>query len=268
MHARVDPLNPQLFSLINAIGITSLLLLETRSSAFRDIFRDRVRMHRNLAFLITGLGVGLLLHRTVAYMTPALPKLVWQAPLWVQLVGVFLLAELLNWVLHWAKHANDYLWRFHCQHHKDDRFTPWLVTHTYAPEVFVSGVAISAIVLAAGFSAIALDVYLLFYSLVNLYQHSSHPYSLGPLDKLIINPAYHRHHHGGARVNYGSTLSVWDWAFGTVRWPKNRHEAIDPPSIHTTAEPFGFVDEMLYPLKPSRWVEIAQNPPGTGTSQG
>jgi sterol desaturase/sphingolipid hydroxylase (fatty acid hydroxylase superfamily) len=247
-------LTSSLFSIIHASGITVLLLLELRSATFRRMFLDARRMRRNAAYLATGLGAGLLLHWLVTLLTPQLPKLSWQAPLWVHLLGVFLLAELFSWLLHWAKHENDFMWRLHCQHHRDDRFTPWLVANTYAPEMVLSGVMISGVVLAVGFDPFALDVYLLFYALANLYQHSSLPYSLGWLDALVINPAYHRQHHGGARLNYGSTLSVWDWAFRTVAWPRDRRDATEPPAVDSSPEPFGFVAEMLYPLQPKRWA--------------
>lgn len=221
------------------------------------MFLDARRMRRNVAYLVTGLGAGLLLHWLVESIAPRLPTLTWQAPMWVQLVGVFLFAELLSWVLHWAKHENDFMWRLHCQHHRDDRFTPWLVANTYAPEMVLSGVTISCFVLAAGFHPFALDVYLLFYAIANLYQHSSLPYSLGVLDRVIVNPAYHRQHHGGARLNYGSTLSVWDWVFRTIAWPKDRHDATEPLAVEASPEPFGFVAEMLYPFRPARWARPA-----------
>ena len=259
---RVDSLYSVIFSVINALGIGVLLLLEARASAFREQWKDRTRTRRNLLFLVSSLLTGGLLHAGVAYLTQVIPRLTWSAALWVQLPAVFLIAELFNWVLHWAKHQNAFMWRMHCQHHRDDRFTVWLTAHTWGPEVFVSGMVMSSIILAAGFAPITLDVYLLFYSLVNLYQHSANPYSLGFLDKLIINPAFHRHHHGGEQMNYGSTLSVWDWVFGTVVWPKNRHVKIEPPAVESSREPFGWAAEMLYPLIPSRWVPSAMDEPG------
>jgi sterol desaturase/sphingolipid hydroxylase (fatty acid hydroxylase superfamily) len=253
-------LDPVLFNLINVTGISLLLLAETRSQVFRNVLADRRRMRRNLAFLATSAGVGFILHHSVAGLGHVLPKLSWSAPLWLQLVLVFATAELFNWALHWAKHKNSFLWRLHCQHHRDDQYTVWLTTHTYAPEVLISGTIMGSALIVCGFGQLALDVYLLFYSLVNLYQHSAHPYSLGLLDRIIINPAYHRHHHGGAQVNFGSTLSIWDWVFGTVAWPKDRHCAINPPPVEQSPEPFGFVEEMLYPLRPSRWVDSRRVP--------
>jgi sterol desaturase/sphingolipid hydroxylase (fatty acid hydroxylase superfamily) len=248
-------LNPVLFNFINIAGISLLLFVEARSEVFRRIWSDERRMRRNLAFLATSSSVGLILHFSVAGLSKVLPRLAWEAPVWLQLIAVFALAELFNWVLHWAKHKNAFLWRLHCQHHRDDQYTVWLTTHTYAPEVLVSGTIMGSALILCGFGSLALDSYLLFYSLVNLYQHSAHPYSLGPLDRFIINPAYHRHHHGGDQVNFGSTLTLWDWVFGTVAWPKDRHVAINPPPVEQSAEPFGFVAEMLYPLRPSRWVD-------------
>lgn len=248
-------MNPVLFNLINFTGISLLLLSESRSEVFRQLWADQRRMRRNLFFLASSSSVALILHFGVGRLSQVLPRFSWQGPLWLQLIGVFAIAELFNWVLHYAKHNSQFLWRIHCQHHRDDKYTVWLTTHTYAPEVLVSGLVMGSVLAMCGFGKLALDSYLLFYSLVNLYQHSAHPYSLGFLDRIIINPAYHRHHHGGDQVNFGSTLSVWDWVFGTVAWPKDRHVAINPPPVEQSPEPFGFVEEMLYPLRPSQWVD-------------
>ncbi|MEY4583470.1 MAG: hypothetical protein RL701_8173 [Pseudomonadota bacterium] len=249
-------MDPKLFTALNCAGVVVLLLSELRAPVFRKVLRDPRRMRRNLAYLVASVGVALLMHRISAYLPSVLPKnWVWQAPLWLQVPLVFLLAEWMNWLLHWAKHENSYLWRFHCQHHKEDHYSVWLVTHTYAPEFLLSSTLITATVIACGFSRLALDIYLLFYSFVNLYQHSALPHTLGWLDKLIINPAYHRQHHAGERVNFGSTLTIWDALFRTIKRPSSRHDAPNPPSIDASPEPFGFVDEMMYPLSPSRWVE-------------
>ena len=248
------------FTLINTLGLGTIVLLEFRSSDFRRVLFDPKRMRRNLAFLIASLGAGLLLNRMGSYLMPILPKVPNALPLWAQLPLVFLLAELMNWALHWAKHANGYLWRFHCQHHKEDQYSIWLTTHTYAPEVLLSGTVITGVVIVCGFSRLALDCYLLFYSIANMYQHSALPKTLGILDKLVVNPAYHRHHHSGAQVNFGSTLTIWDCVFRTAHWPASWRQQVSPPPIEQTAEPFGFVDEMLYPLKPSRWVETRATP--------
>jgi sterol desaturase/sphingolipid hydroxylase (fatty acid hydroxylase superfamily) len=251
----------QLFSTLNLVGLSLLLGLELTSKPFRRTLSDPQRMRRNLAFLLVSLVVGVLLHRSVEWLEGRLPRLEWGASLWFQLPGVFLLGELINWAVHYAKHKSAFLWRLHSSHHKEDQFTVWLTVHTYGPEILVTGTLMNAIILAAGFDAFALSCYLLFYSLINTYQHSSLPHTLGWLDKLIVNPAYHRHHHGGAQVNFGSTLTVWDAVFRTAMFPRDRREAVQPPAIEQTPEPFGFWQEMLYPWSPSRWVEATPPEP-------
>jgi sterol desaturase/sphingolipid hydroxylase (fatty acid hydroxylase superfamily) len=243
------------FNAINASGLALLLLLELRASTFQRVLRDSRRMRRNLAFFVSSLITGLLLHRSLAWLAPAVPHLGLRTPLWVQIPVVFLLGELFNWALHYAKHKNAFLWRIHCPHHKEDHYTIWLTVHTYGPEILLSGTLMNAALLALGFDLLALETYLLFYSLNNAYQHSALPHSLGVLDRLIVNPAYHRHHHGGDQVNFGSTLTLWDWVFRTAQFPKSRFEAVNPPLITQTPEPFGFTEEMLYPLVPARWVD-------------
>jgi sterol desaturase/sphingolipid hydroxylase (fatty acid hydroxylase superfamily) len=244
-----------IFNALNAGGLTLLLLLEVRSRTFRQVLGDPRRMRRNLAFLLSSVLTGLLLHRALVWLVPVLPQLSLRAPLCLQIPAVFLLGELFNWALHYAKHKSAFLWRIHCPHHKEDHYTMWLTVHTYGPEVLVSGTLMNALLLMAGFDLRALEIYLLFYSLNNAYQHSALPHSLGFLDALIVSPAYHRHHHGGDQVNFGSTLTIWDWVFRTAQFPTSRFEAVNPPLIEQTPEPFGFREEMLYPLIPSRWVE-------------
>jgi sterol desaturase/sphingolipid hydroxylase (fatty acid hydroxylase superfamily) len=107
------------FNTLNCLGIAILLGLELRSAVFRKVLRDPRRMRRNLAYLVVSFGAGWLLHRIAAYLPNVLPDTHWAAPMWVQIPLVFLLAEWMNWMLHWAKHENGYLWRFHCQHHKE-----------------------------------------------------------------------------------------------------------------------------------------------------
>ncbi|MCB9649854.1 MAG: sterol desaturase family protein [Deltaproteobacteria bacterium] len=122
-----------------------------------------------------------------------------------------------------------------------------MVTHTHALEVVLSGTLMSAILVLLGFSAPVVQVYLLFYSLANTYQHSAFDLSLGWLDKVIVNPAYHRYHHAvGSRTNYGNTLTVWDVVFRTAQWPVDHHAPDVEIGIGDGPEPYGFLAELGY----------------------
>ncbi|GIR58227.1 MAG: hypothetical protein CM15mP65_08080 [Crocinitomicaceae bacterium] len=55
-----------------------------------------------------------------------------------------------------------------------------------------------------GFSIEAINLYYCFYVFGNTYQHSSFNLSLGPLDKVIVSPRYHRIHHSKSyHANFG-----------------------------------------------------------------
>jgi sterol desaturase/sphingolipid hydroxylase (fatty acid hydroxylase superfamily) len=239
-----------------ALAVLALIALELRDPRFRsDSFEAGPRRSRNWAFLVTSfvpiLGVQLmarLFHGHLPTLVPAgsLPPL-------LDFVLCTLVAEWVTWVLHWVKHRNRFLWTLHFQHHREEHFSIWMVAHTHALEVFLSGTAMVALLVALGFSPLSVQLYFGFYSVVLMYHHSSRGYSLGWLDRIITSPAYHRRHHWpDGDGNYSAALTVWDVVFGTARWPE-----AGPPDAPVglgadASEPFGYRQEMVYFLSDRR----------------
>jgi sterol desaturase/sphingolipid hydroxylase (fatty acid hydroxylase superfamily) len=235
---------------LTALAMVTLVALEWRDPVFRaDSVGRGPRRRRNWAFLIASVVPMVVVGAVTSWFQRQLPSLLTPGSLHLALdfVACTLAAELVSWLLHWVKHANPYLWRFHFQHHRDTHFSVWMVTHTHALEVTVSGVMLVALLAWIGFSAAAVQLYFGFYSVVLAYHHSARGHSLGALDRVIVAPAYHRlHHRPGARGNYGGALTVWDVVFGTANWPdRATHEAEVGLPAHSP-EPFGFRAEMLY----------------------
>jgi sterol desaturase/sphingolipid hydroxylase (fatty acid hydroxylase superfamily) len=57
---------------------------------------------------------------------------------------------------------------------------------------------------------------------VNIWIHANIWVDLGPLEKVLITPNYHRIHHGAKGLtnkNLGFVLTVWDRMFGTYVAP-------------------------------------------------
>jgi sterol desaturase/sphingolipid hydroxylase (fatty acid hydroxylase superfamily) len=246
MSAAVTP------ALVGAIGV--LVLLEFRNPEFARSWRqDRTRLRRNLWYLgATLLIMPLLpaLNREVRRFTHG--PMDWECFGILEVPACFLVAELLGWLLHYVKHGNRFLWGFHFQHHRDEKFNLWLTVHTHALEVAVSATLIAWAMGVLGFSELATSTYLIFYSFVKVYQHSATSYSVGLLDYLVVGPAYHRlHHHVGSRWNYGVGLTVFDVLFGTARWPERQSSGPERPyGTGSAAElPFGFWKEMGYFLR-------------------
>jgi sterol desaturase/sphingolipid hydroxylase (fatty acid hydroxylase superfamily) len=156
-------------------------------------------------------------------------------------------AELLGWWLHFVKHKNAFLWNFHFQHHRESQYNIWLTAHTHGLEVLASGVVMALTLLVAGFSVIAIEIYLAFYALMKFFQHSAHAYSLGVFDKLFITPDYHRlHHEVNSRCNFGITLTVFDVLFRTVKWPAGAPDSLKLGISPESGIPYGFWKEMRY----------------------
>jgi sterol desaturase/sphingolipid hydroxylase (fatty acid hydroxylase superfamily) len=235
---------------LTALAMVTLVALEWRDPVFRaDSVAPGPRRRRNWAFLVASALPMVVVGAVTAWLQRHLPSLLTPGnlPLALDFVACTLAAELVSWLLHRVKHAHPYLWRFHFQHHRETHFSVWMVTHTHALEVTLSGVMLVALLAGIGFSALAVQLYFAFYSVVLAYHHSARGHSLGWLDRVIVSPAYHRlHHRPDARCNYGGALTVWDVVFGTATWPDPATRDVEVGLSPHAPEPFGFRAEMLH----------------------
>ena len=241
-------------------SILLLVILEFRDDQFRKSwFQDRVRFRRNSSFLAASLLVMLLLPGINEHVSRHTVRLSdWGRFSLPEGGSCFLVAELLGWLLHYIKHHSQFLWYFHFQHHRENQYNVWLPTHTHAFEVAASATLIAITTRLLGFSAPAIETYLVFYSFAKVYQHSAHHYRLGLLDLLVISPDYHRfHHRRDSRCNYGISLTLFDVLFRTAKWPSSERQDGEL-GFGLSAEgsyPFGFWDEMTYFVKAKGTVE-------------
>ncbi|MCI0743774.1 MAG: sterol desaturase family protein [Verrucomicrobia subdivision 3 bacterium] len=239
-------LNP--FEVIVLLLLAGLFLWEFRDRHFRQSwYRHKQRLRRNLSFAAASVFVMALLKGANALLQGVF------APQWlrvwfpVELIVCFLAAEFLGWMLHFVKHRNSFLWKFHFQHHRESQYNLWLTAHTHGLEVILSGVVMAAALLLLGFSLMAIEIYLAFYALMKFFQHSAHSYSLSVLDKIFITPAYHRlHHEVNSRCNYGITLTLFDLLFRTLRWPAASQPELKLGMPPESELPYGFWKEMIH----------------------
>ena len=242
-------MNP--FEILVLAGVTLLILCELLDAGFRRrLKRADGRLRRNLAYLLASIAsmacVRLISEQSQQH---GIALVRWPESILLQAAFCFLVLELLGWLLHHVKHVNGFLWKFHFQHHREEHFDIWLSTHTHALEVVVSATVIAATAALLGFVPIVTELYVAVYTIVKVYQHSAHEYSLGLLDRILVGPAYHRLHHAPAsRCNYAVTLTLFDVAFGTARWPGPRARPV-PVGIDEPDLPFGFWDEMALFLR-------------------
>ncbi len=170
-------------------------------------------------------------------------------PLPLALFEALLVADLVGYASHRARHRFRTLWLFHAVHHSSRRLD-WLAAARMHPiDDLVDNVATSLPVLLLGFD---LHVYALlgpFFLLHTILLHANLAWDFGPLRFVLASPAWHRLHHSpeGEGHNFGGVFSVFDVILGTFRDPRViRPTEFGTPSL---AIPESLLGQLAYPLR-------------------
>jgi ornithine lipid hydroxylase len=173
-------------------------------------------------------------------------------PFALQLLTVFLVADLGRYVQHRLHHKMPLLWRFHALHHDVDKLSTVKNARSHAVERVLQSIFMFGPLLAIGAPGEVVFWYMASNSFLGQLDHSNVDARIGYFELLINGPASHRIHHGRAveegRSNFGSALVLWDMVFGTWRSPLTHPEVVatgvDEP------EPRGFFDQLVGPFIP------------------
>ncbi|HEX5625845.1 MAG TPA: sterol desaturase family protein [Saprospiraceae bacterium] len=175
-------------------------------------------------------------------------------PLWLKLLTMFVLRDFIQWNVHRLLHRSSVLWEFHKVHHSVQQmgFAAHLRYHFMETLVYRS---IEYLPLAMiGFGLTDFFIIHIFALAIGHLNHSNIYLPLGPLQYIFNSPQMHIWHHaeklpkGSYGVNYGLSLSIWDYLFGTVYMPKNgRDEKLGFEKIEDY--PRGFFSQMAEPFK-------------------
>jgi sterol desaturase/sphingolipid hydroxylase (fatty acid hydroxylase superfamily) len=193
----------------------------------------------DIAYLIfnsecLGLFIGLVSIRTIAALDRGLDLLhLRQAfymgamggqPAWFQFLALLVTLDFSQWLIHNALHRVPLLWRFHKVHHSVEEMD-WIGNWRFhwAEIVFYRSLLyIPAAFL--GFSGVVMFWYAVLNTLIGHFAHSNLRFHIGPLKYVLNSPEMHIWHHahpdsGPIDRNFGITLSIWDWVFGTAHLP-------------------------------------------------
>ena len=143
-------------------------------------------------------------------------------PVWAQLVTLFVVRDFVQWNVHRLLHRVPFLWEFHKVHHsvRQMGFAAHLRYHWMENVVYK---VLEYLPLAMiGFGIDDFFVVYIFTLAVGHFNHSNFKIKLGPLKYILNNPQMHIWHHAKAwpgeyqyGVNFGLTLSIWDYLFKT-----------------------------------------------------
>ncbi len=144
-------------------------------------------------------------------------------PIWSQLLTLFVLRDFIHWNVHRLLHRVPFLWEFHKVHHsvKQMGFAAHLRYHWMENIVYRMIEYIPLGMIGFGIQDFFF-VHIIALS-IGHFNHSNIRVSLGPLRYLFNNPQMHTWHHAKTwpaqykyGVNFGISLSLWDYLFGTV----------------------------------------------------
>lgn len=173
-------------------------------------------------------------HLTVSlaqWMAPALAhvrslNLFASQPDAVQFAVYFVLKDFLEWCVHNVLHRVPALWEIHKLHHSitemdwigNFRFH-WLETVVYQGLTYVPLVML-------GVNSTVLLLVAIANTILGHLNHSNLDLTWGPLRYVFNSSRMHIWHHAAEMppgratgVNFGLSLSVWDWLSGTAHWP-------------------------------------------------
>lgn len=176
-------------------------------------------------------------------------------PAWMQLLIMFVIADFIQWNVHRQLHKRTWLWEFHKVHHsvKEMGFAAQFRFHFMETLVYKT---IQYIPLAMiGFGIQEFFVVHMFAVFVGHLNHANVGWSYGIFGYVFNNPKMHIWHHSKELpkehphgMNFGLTLSIWDYIFGSAYIPKNgKNIELGFKGDEDFPEDFG--NQLLFPFK-------------------
>jgi sterol desaturase/sphingolipid hydroxylase (fatty acid hydroxylase superfamily) len=176
----------------------------------------------------------------------------------VQLLVFFIVLDFVQWVTHVALHRFEWMWRFHQVHHSVEEmgFAAHLRYH-WMENILYKPLKTIGVMLIGGFEPEQAYIVHFFAITIGHLNHANVHITWGPLKYLFNNPVMHLWHHvyhlpeGRAHgINFGISLSIWDYLFGTASIPKDdAHIKLGYPGVEKM--PTNFVGQLTYGFKKS-----------------
>ncbi|QCK14232.1 sterol desaturase family protein [Mangrovivirga cuniculi] len=179
-------------------------------------------------------------------------------PMWTHLLLGFVVRDFVQWNVHRLLHTVPTLWEFHKVHHSVEEMGfaahlryHWMETVVYRTIEYIP-LALIGIGLRDFFT---IHIFTL---AVGHFNHSNIKVNLGPVRYILNNPQMHIWHHAmnlpkerRFGVNYGITLSVWDYLFKTDYIPYEG-KGIKLGFDGIKSFPKSFTRQILYGFKAKR----------------
>ncbi|WP_298317343.1 sterol desaturase family protein [uncultured Aquimarina sp.] len=149
-------------------------------------------------------------------------------PKWIQLVVFFIILDFVQWFTHVLLHKYPFLWTFHKIHHsvKEMGFAAHLRYH-WMENIFYKPLKTIGVMILGGFEPEQAYIVHFLAIAIGHFNHANIKITWGPLKYILNNPVMHLYHHsyilpkGSYGVNFGISLSLWDYIFKTNYIPED-----------------------------------------------
>ncbi|MBK5192004.1 MAG: sterol desaturase family protein [Flavobacteriaceae bacterium] len=179
-------------------------------------------------------------------------------PVWSQLLIMLVIADFIQWNIHRQLHYRPWLWEFHKVHHsvKEMGFAAQFRFHFMETIVYKT---VQYIPLAMiGFGIQEFIVVHMFAVFVGHLNHANVGWNYGIFRYIFNNPRMHIWHHSKKLpeahpygMNFGLTLSIWDYLFRTAYIPQNgKNIEIGFEGDEDFPQDFG--NQLMFPFKKSK----------------
>jgi sterol desaturase/sphingolipid hydroxylase (fatty acid hydroxylase superfamily) len=148
-------------------------------------------------------------------------------PMWSQLLIFFIILDFVQWFTHVLLHRFEFLWNFHKVHHSVEEmgFAAHLRYH-WMENILYKPLKTFGVMILGGFEPE--QAYIVHFIAITIghLNHANLNLSYGPLKYIFNNPRMHIWHHAydlpqskRYGVNFGISLSLWDYLFRTSYIP-------------------------------------------------
>ena len=178
-------------------------------------------------------------------------------PMLIQIIEIMFLTDFVQYWVHRAFHRIPFLWNFHAVHHSAQAMDWMAGARMHLIEIIVlRGLTVIPMQIL-GFSATAVQSYILIVYIYSTFLHANFRWSPRFLSGVLATPRFHHWHHGIEReaidVNFSIHFPLFDRAFGTYYMPGDKWPS--GYGIQDHPVPAGYVRQLLYPLQRKRGIK-------------
>ncbi len=142
----------------------------------------------------------------------------------------YLVAEFVAYWYHRWQHSNRFLWAFHTTHHAQEQMSFAAFNRFHPIDDFLMDIIPYVPMFILGGSIHEWVPLYLLHHVIATIQHSQIRWRFGPLYYVLVSPTFHGFHHSAEPAhhnrNFGATLSLFDFLFGTAVNEK------EPPKVY------------------------------------